>query len=92
VYARYFWGPSRAGHFEFKAGVNGATLATTTVLDVFTPDSAEGRLMACVAIPGPPGGDITRLPWWLWLLILLLILILILLYLWWRARANPGTP
>jgi hypothetical protein len=86
LYERTFWGPSRAGTFVFRATVNGVALARNVSLDVFPPDSPEGRALGCVAIAGQPPFDFGAW-WWLWLL-LLLLLVLLLVWLWLR-RTTP---
>jgi hypothetical protein len=89
IYERAFWGPGRAGTFEFRATVDGVALTRTIAMDVFPADSAEGRALGCVAIAGMAPFDFGAL-WWLWLLLLLLLLLL--LWIWFRRQSAPATP
>jgi hypothetical protein len=87
IYERPFWGPAKAGVFEFRARVNGVELTKRISMDVFAWDSAEGRSLGCVAIAGNPPFD-WRHYWWIWLLLLLLLL---LFFVWWRKHhPMPG--
>ena len=75
VYERHFAVPATAGTYVFGATVNGEALAAKVSLDVYDPESPEGRAIGCtlsVAEPGPAGGY-----WWLWLLLLLALALLL---------------
>ncbi len=77
-YAREFEGPASAGAYVFRALVDGVAIDTSATLQVFDPDSPEGRLIGCAGggTVEPPRGI---WPWWIWLLILFFLLMIALL-------------
>lgn len=76
VYERRFNAPRETGSYEFGATVNGITIDNTVSMDVFDPQSAEGRAIGCVdsKVPGKGGSEFA---WWCWLLIIIAVLVIL---------------
>ncbi len=86
VYERRFEVPRRPTRLGFGATVDGVDAGREPALDVFAPDSEEGKLMGCSDAPVPrePGGCL----WWV--LVVALFVALLALFLWWLLRrAGP---
>ncbi len=82
LYERRFEVPRRPTRLVFAASVGGVDAGREAALDVFAPDSEEGRLAGCSEepVPAEPRGCL----WWV--IVLVILLILIALVLWWLLR------
>ena len=77
TYFREFRAPSEPGTLTFGAQVDGVDLGLTASIEIFGPDSTEGKELGCDAYPRP------GLSCWVWLLLLLLLLVIALVV--WRV-------
>ena len=77
TYFREFRAPSEPGTLTFGAQVDGVDLGLTASIEIFGPDSPEGKELGCDAYPKP------GLSCWVWLLLLLLVLVIALVV--WRV-------
>ncbi|MGH9464770.1 MAG: Ig-like domain-containing protein, partial [Thermoanaerobaculia bacterium] len=86
VYERRFEVPRRPTRLGFGATVDGVDAGREPALDVFAPDSEEGRLMGCSDAPVPE--ERSGCLWWV-LVVALLVVLLALLVWWLIRRAGP---
>ncbi len=82
VYERRFEVPRRPTRLVFAATVDGVDAGREAALDVFAPDSEEGRLAGCSDLPVPP--EPRGCAWWV--IVLVVFIVLIALVLWWLLR------